>query len=137
VWVALVGLAIALYVGWQLSSSIAAGSYKAAIMLAAGFFAFFLAGRIADDWRSGVYIFFVWLLFEDLIRKYTGNNMTVYFGKDVLVLVTYSSFIVDRTKAPSLRSVRRSGTRWGCSFYCRSCRFLIPIRPAYFMASSG
>src|SRR5712692_1639147 len=41
------------------------------------------------NWRSGLYLFLAWLLFEDLARKHMGNNMAIYFGKDVLVGVTY------------------------------------------------
>ena len=37
----------------------------------------------------GLYAFLVWLLFEDLFRKYMGNNMAIYFGKDVLVAIVY------------------------------------------------
>ncbi len=48
---------------------------------------------ILSDWRFGVFLFIGWLLFEDLARKYMGNNMYVYFGKDVLVGVTYVSFL--------------------------------------------
>jgi len=49
---------------------------------------------ILNNWRKGVYFFFTWLLFEDLARKYLGNNMAVYFAKDVLVAVVYVSFII-------------------------------------------
>jgi hypothetical protein len=49
---------------------------------------------ILNNWRNGVYFFFTWLLFEDLARKYLGNNMAVYFAKDVLVAVVYVSFII-------------------------------------------
>jgi hypothetical protein len=45
-----------------------------------------------NDWRNGVLIFLVWLLFEDLARKYLGNSMTVYFAKDFLVAIAYFSF---------------------------------------------
>jgi hypothetical protein len=45
------------------------------------------------DWRRGVYLFLGWLLFEDLARKYLGNNMAVYFGKDLLAAVVYISFL--------------------------------------------
>ncbi len=48
---------------------------------------------ILINWRSGVYLFLAWLLFEDLARKYMGNNMIIYFAKDVLVGVTYVSFL--------------------------------------------
>jgi hypothetical protein len=49
---------------------------------------------LLNNWRNGVYFFFTWLLFEDLARKYLGNNMAVYFAKDVLVAVVYLSFFI-------------------------------------------
>jgi hypothetical protein len=103
VWIVLAGLAAILYVLWQLSNSIAVGSTKTALLLGAAFAAFFIAGRILGDWRSGVYFFFVWLLFEDLIRKYMGNSMYVYFAKDALVGVIYMSMIADRTRRHTIR----------------------------------
>jgi hypothetical protein len=51
-----------------------------------------LVVHILNDWRGGVLVFLVWLLFEDLARKYLGNSMTVYFAKDFLVAVAYFSF---------------------------------------------
>jgi hypothetical protein len=51
------------------------------------------------DWRSGLYLFLAWLLFEDLVRKYLGNNMAIYFGKDLLVLVLYVSFFLAKRAA--------------------------------------
>ncbi len=53
-----------------------------------------VAVTILNNWRSGIYLFLVWLLFEDLVRKYLGNNMLVYFGKDFLVGIVYISFIL-------------------------------------------
>ncbi|MGH9775201.1 MAG: hypothetical protein ACRD50_09675 [Candidatus Acidiferrales bacterium] len=49
---------------------------------------------ILRNWRSGFYLFLIWLLFEDLVRKYQGNNMAIYFAKDVLVGIVYISFVV-------------------------------------------
>src|SRR3974390_2675896 len=49
---------------------------------------------ILNNWRKGLMIFLGWLLFEDLIRKYLGNNMAIYFGKDVLATIFYLSFFV-------------------------------------------
>jgi hypothetical protein len=98
VWIVLAGLAVILYVLWQLSNSIAGGSFRTALLLSAAFTAFFVGGRIAGDWRSGVYFFLVWLLFEDLVRKYLGNTMFVYFAKDALVGVTYAALLVARKR---------------------------------------
>lgn len=47
---------------------------------------------ILESWRTGLYCFVVWILVEDLARKYLGNNMIIYFAKDFLVLVLYLSF---------------------------------------------
>jgi len=43
---------------------------------------------ILRNWRNGVYFFLGWLMFEDLARKYLGNNMAITFGKVVLLMVT-------------------------------------------------
>ena len=57
----------------------------------------FIAGAIGavtvlNDWRKGVYLFLTWILFEDFVRKYLGNNMAIYFLKDVFALLLYLSF---------------------------------------------
>jgi hypothetical protein len=49
---------------------------------------------VLGDWRTGTYIFFGWIFVEDLARKYLGNNMLIYFGKDILVGVVYVSFLI-------------------------------------------
>jgi hypothetical protein len=51
---------------------------------------------IVKDWRKGVYCFVGWILVEDLIRKYLGNNMIIYFAKDFLAVVLYLSFFIAR-----------------------------------------
>jgi hypothetical protein len=50
---------------------------------------------ILNSWRNGVYFFLAWLLFEDFARKFLGNNMTIYFAKDFLLLIIYISFYID------------------------------------------
>src|SRR5882762_7426040 len=63
--------------------------YEGVVVL--GIVAFVL---ILKDWRKGVYCFVVWILIEDLIRKYLGNNMIIYFAKDFLAVVLYLSFFI-------------------------------------------
>ena len=46
-----------------------------------------------NNWRNGIYLFLGWLLFEDFIRKFLGNNMAIYFAKDFLLLVVLISFL--------------------------------------------
>jgi hypothetical protein len=64
-----------------------------------------LVATILNNWRRGLLIFIGWLLFEDLVRKYLGNNMAIYFGKDVLAAVFYLSFFmaVHRLRLPLFR----------------------------------
>jgi hypothetical protein len=47
-----------------------------------------------NNWRNGFYFFLTWLLFEDFARKYLGNNMAIFFAKDVLAAVVYLSFFL-------------------------------------------
>jgi hypothetical protein len=51
------------------------------------------AVAILNDWRKGLYVFLTWLLVEDLVRKFLGNNMAIYFGKDILAAFIYISFL--------------------------------------------
>lgn len=55
-----------------------------------------VAIRVLNNWRDGLYIFFGWLFFEDFLRKYLGNNMAIYFAKDILVVLVYISFYISR-----------------------------------------
>jgi hypothetical protein len=51
---------------------------------------------IFKNWRLGLYCFVAWIAIEDLIRKYLGNSMIVYFAKDFLALALYLSFFMSR-----------------------------------------
>jgi hypothetical protein len=62
-----------------------------------GFIALLVVGAVIfvavlNDWRRGAYLLITWILFEDFVRKYLGNNMAIYFTKDVLVIILYISF---------------------------------------------
>jgi hypothetical protein len=61
--------------------------------------------EILNNWRNGVYFFLSWLLFEDFVRKFLGNNMAIYFAKDFMALVVYISFLaaVRRKEVTSFR----------------------------------
>jgi len=47
---------------------------------------------ILGNWRRGLFLFLFWLVIEDLPRKYLGNNMFMFFGKDILALIVYLAF---------------------------------------------
>jgi hypothetical protein len=53
----------------------------------------FVVGML-NNWRNGLYFFLAWLVFEDLARKYLGNNMAIFFAKDFLVGIVYLSFFL-------------------------------------------
>jgi hypothetical protein len=52
--------------------------------------------KILNNWRHGLYIFFGWLFVEDFVRKYLGNNIALFFAKDILAVLVYISFYVAR-----------------------------------------
>ncbi len=57
-----------------------------------------IALTVLTNWRHGVFLFLLWVVAEDLPRKWLGNSMVVYFGKDVLVGVIYLAFLLEWTK---------------------------------------
>jgi hypothetical protein len=78
--------------GYQASQFILSGD-TAGLILTTVFFIFVAVVVVMlNDWRRGLYFFLIWLLFEDFARKFLGNNMSVYFGKDILVAVVYLSY---------------------------------------------
>ena len=88
---------------WQISTDFAASNFKNVFLFAAGAVVLTVIGLIFGNWRSGIYFFLGWLLFEDLIRKYLGNNMAIYFGKDMLVGVIYLALLMSRTRRDTER----------------------------------
>ncbi len=89
---------IAFWLAWQIGGKIAVWDLRTL-----EFGAFTIAGcavaiLILRDWRSGFYVFLVWLLFEDLVRKYLGNNMAIFFAKDILAGLIYVSLFVEIRK---------------------------------------
>jgi hypothetical protein len=82
---------IALGAAWILSGFVSNSDYNSLIysMLLVAVAA--ITVFILRNWRAGFYVFLVWLLFEDLVRKYMGNDMRIYFAKDYLALITYVS----------------------------------------------
>jgi hypothetical protein len=53
---------------------------------------------ILKDWRSGLFIFLCWLVLEDMIRKYFGNSLVIFFAKDLIIGITYFSMLLARRK---------------------------------------
>ncbi|HEV2489370.1 MAG TPA: hypothetical protein VGT03_06160 [Candidatus Acidoferrales bacterium] len=87
--ISLIVLLSGLYAAWKLGGWISGGNFQELIYSAIGLALCVIAVTIARNWRSGFYLFLIWLAFEDLARKYLGNNMMIYFAKDVLAGLTY------------------------------------------------
>jgi hypothetical protein len=87
---------VALIAAYEASQFILADDWKGLGLIVIGLAGVAFAIKILNNWRQGLYIFFGWLFVEDLARKYLGNNMAIYFAKDVLVVLVYISFYVAR-----------------------------------------
>src|ERR1035437_981152 len=94
---AVMGLVV-LAVIWELAAWIVMGSDTNLIMFGLSLVVVALVVHILNDWRGGVLIFLVWLLFEDLARKYLGNSLLVFFAKDFLVGVAYISYYLAKRR---------------------------------------
>jgi hypothetical protein len=81
------------YVIWVVAERIVTGRLIDLGLAGLGLVVLTISLRILANWRDGFYLFIILLLFEDLIRKYLFNNPATFFAKDVLVAVTYLSFL--------------------------------------------
>lgn len=85
---------LGLFGAWEVGGKLAANDTPTLIYVALGFAACVVAVTILRNWRAGFYLFLIWLMFEDLLRKYMGNGLVFFFGKDVLVGLIYISLLV-------------------------------------------
>ena len=79
---------------YKVAGYVIAGDMTGLAFVAMAFAGCVFAVVTLNSWRNGLYIFLAWLLFEDFARKYLGNNMAIYFAKDVLVAAVYLSFFL-------------------------------------------
>jgi len=92
---ALIGVGLfvlGLCLAWEVGGKIVADDERSLIYGVMIFVGCIVAAMILKNWRTGFYLFFVWMLFEDLFRKYMGNGLLLFFGKDVLAALVYISF---------------------------------------------
>lgn len=95
---ALIGWAlfvVGIVAAWQIGGVVVGGDLRTLELVAMGFAACAAAVKTLRNWRTGFLIFFVWMLFEDLPRKYLGNNLYLFFGKDILLAFVYVSFYAE------------------------------------------
>ena len=87
--------AVGMLLAWQVGSKIVSNDERSLIFGISIFAGCVVAVMTLRNWRTGFYLFFVWMLFEDLFRKYMGNGLALFFGKDVLVVLVYISLFAD------------------------------------------
>ncbi|SRR5579875_190296 len=94
---------VSIAVAWESGQKIVAGDLRtlefAAIIIAGCG----VAITILRNWRLGFYAFFLWMLTEDLVRKYMGNGTLLFFGKDILLALVYVSLYIE---------IRRRREKW-------------------------
>ena len=83
---------IGIWLAWETGLKIASQDLTPIAYAGLCFVAIGIAITILRNWRLGFYSFLVWLLFEDLVRKYVGNNMAIYFAKDFFIGLVYIAF---------------------------------------------
>jgi hypothetical protein len=91
----LIGLCILMWTasGWVISGNT---TYMALAVIACAVVVMTMS--IAKDWRTGLSIFLCWLVVEDTLRKYFGNNLMIFFAKDIILGITYLSMFAARRK---------------------------------------
>lgn len=117
--VALLSFAGLMAIVWTLANWIVRGSFGTLIMGAMAIALVMIVVTTLNNWRVGVLLFILWLLFEDFARKYLGNGLLLFFGKDVLAVITYISL---------WRAKRRGEVPWFRP------PFMVPLACFFFLA---
>jgi len=86
---------IAILAAYGAGQIILANDFSMFGLLGIGVVGIAFATKILNNWRRGLYIFFGWLFVEDFARKFLGNNLAIFFAKDVLVVLVYLSFYAE------------------------------------------
>lgn len=85
---------MAIAIAYEVAQWITNGNTEMLVFAALGIVLLVIGFTILRNWRVGLYFFIVWLMFEDLIRKYLGNNMAIFFAKDCLAGLSYISLLL-------------------------------------------
>jgi hypothetical protein len=83
---------VSIFVAYEVAQAILADDVSLLSIVALVFAGGCVLVAILNDWRRGLYFLVAWMLFEDFARKFLGNNMAIYFAKDILALALYLSF---------------------------------------------
>jgi hypothetical protein len=96
---ALIAFVAVLCLAYEAAQLVLEGDLKMLVVSGMAFVGVAIVVAILNDWRRGLYLLVGWIIFEDLFRKYLGNNMIIFFAKDVLTIVLYLSFFAAKRKS--------------------------------------
>jgi hypothetical protein len=119
-----------MYGAWKLGQWIASGDLRDLLYFTFVVAICAIAITIARNWRAGFYLFLVWLLFEDLIRKYAGNNMAIYFVKDALAGLTYAALYLAVRQGRAKVFRPRSLLAFSLFFWLAALQIFNPYSPS-------
>src|ERR1017187_7130107 len=91
----MIGLSI---LTWTFSGWVVSGNNTYLILSVVACASVVMTITIVRDWRSGLFIFLCWLIFEDMLRKYFGNSLFIFFAKDLILGITYGSMLLARRR---------------------------------------
>ena len=97
---------LAMLAAYKVSGYIVAGDNTSLALVALVFLGGAFLITILNDWKMGLYFLIGWLLFEDSARKFLGNNMAIYFAKDLFLAVVYLSFFISWRQNKETRTFR-------------------------------
>jgi hypothetical protein len=95
---ALIGMSLfvlAFWLAWEVGGRIVSDDMRSVLLGVILFAGCAVAATVLRNWRTGFYLFFVWMLFEDLVRKFMGNSLELFFGKDILLFFVYIALFVE------------------------------------------
>ena len=95
---------LVIFLGYQAAEAILANDLSSLVLAGMLLVAGAVVVAVLNDWRRGLYMLVAWILFEDFVRKYLGNNMAIYFAKDLLAILLYLSFYRARPAERSEKS---------------------------------
>lgn len=84
----------AIAIAYEAAQWITNGDTEMLVYAGVGVVLLVIGFTILRNWRAGFYFFIIWLMFEDLVRKYLGNNMAIFFAKDCLAGLSYISLLL-------------------------------------------
>jgi len=78
-------------------------------------------------WRTTFWVFLAWFMVEDLIRKYLGNDLRIYFIKDVLYVLLMAGLVVDATMRGVWRAAAGTARFWLYGLIAWSVVMAVPM----------